>query len=222
MSHPRSVTFAGGAVVFALGDVLRRTVDAGLTSPIAISRAAHEHAAAWQLGGVGMLLGSILMLPFVVATTRAVSGRGRLPLRLGGGLFAAGLLASIGHTVEYFGLHSVFGGTQGLTSAQVAALDRTSEHQPFLIAFIVVFILGMLLGQLTWAVGLWRSGTSPVWLLPLALVDVVAASSGGLAAGVVGLVAWLGVGLVAGGVVPRSGRDEPGLVGDHHRLDPVT
>lgn len=210
MSQPaRSLTFAAGAVVFALGDLLRRTVDAALDGPVAISRAAHDHAVVWQLAGTAMLLGSILMLPLVVAGVRTAEGRGRIPLRIGGVLFAAGLLASVGHAVEYFGLHSVFGAVDGLSPSQVAALDRASEHTPFLIGFIVIFILGMLLGQLAWVVGLWRSGAAPVWLLPVALVDVVAAGSGGLAAGVVGLAAWLGVGLAVGGFAARRvGRPE--------------
>jgi hypothetical protein len=214
--------FLVGAAVFAVGDVLRRTVDGGLEGPVAISRAAHDHALVWQLGGTGMVLGSILMLSLVIATVRSVPGRGRWPLRVGGCLFAAGLFASVGHAVAYFGLMSVFGGAEGLSATQVRALDAASENQPFLLGFIAVFILGMLLGQLVWAVGLWRSGAAPVWLLPIVLVEAVAAGSGGVLAGVVGLAAWVGVGLIVGGSVGAGlSADDTELVGHDHGLDPV-
>jgi hypothetical protein len=202
MSHnPRSFAFAAGAVVFAVGDLLRRTVDAGLTGPVALSRAAHDHAAVWQSAALAMIVGSVLMLPLVARVVAEAAGRGRLPLRIGGSLFVAGLLASVGHAAAYFGLASVFGSTEGLTSAQLARLDHASESQPLLTAIIVVFIAGMLLGQLTWAVGLWRSGAAPVWLLPVVLVEIVAGGTGSVGAGLVGLVAWIGVGLIVGGFV---------------------
>ncbi len=78
-----------------------------------------------------------------------------------------------------------------LDPAAVTAFDTASEHTPFLVGFIVLFVLGLTLGQLVLWFGLWRARLVPVWALLAALVDVVAGNSQGMAAGVIGLVAWV-------------------------------
>ncbi|PKW27782.1 hypothetical protein [Phycicoccus duodecadis] len=184
------VGLVAGAAAFGVGDLLRRSVDTGAGSPNAIVAAVQQHPITWLAAGALSVLATVLMLPAVLSLPDRAMGRGRVPVAVGSALFGLGLIASVGHAVAYFGSYAALA-RAGLDAAQVSAVATATENTPFLIGFILLFVLGLMLGQLVLWFGLWRARLVPVWALLAALVDVVAGNSPGMAAGVVGLIGWV-------------------------------
>ncbi len=199
-------TALGGAALMGLGDLVRRFAEDGASTPTRIVAAFHAHQALALTAGFCMLAGSALLLLAVAASVRAAASRprGRTLVRIGGALFWVGMVASIGHVVAYFGLDLVWGRAE-VGSSTVAVLDKASEAEPLLVTLIILFVLGLTLGQLLWVGGLVRARVVPAWALLAALVDVVAGNTAGVAGGVVSLLAWTAVGVAVAGVVrPRA------------------
>ncbi|NYD40877.1 hypothetical protein [Nocardioides panaciterrulae] len=176
-----------GALCFATGDLLRRTVDGSAATPVELMRAVDAHEGFWLVAGGLSVLAPVLMLPglaWLVATTR---GRGERATRLGAALLALGQLAAVGHAAAFYGLPTI-GTHAGLSASSYDALDRASEHSPLLIGLIVLFILGNVVGTLVLFAGLRRARRVPVWSLVACVVLLATANAGGVAAGVLGLL----------------------------------
>jgi hypothetical protein len=77
------------------------------------------------------------------------------------------------------------------SGAELEALDAASESYPLLVLLIALFIVGMMLGPMVLLVGLRRARRVPIWAVIAAVVFVGAGSTGGVAAGLVGVVAAL-------------------------------
>lgn len=183
-----ALALLAGAVCFAAGDLLRRTVDGSTTStPVELMRAVGEHQGAWLLAGTLSVLAPVLMLPGVAWLLLTTRGRGQRATRTGGVLLALGQLAAVGHAVAFYGLPTL-GVDAGLSAAAYDAVDRASESAPLLIGLIAVFILGNVVGTIVLLVGLRRAGRVPLWSVAACVVFVVAGSGGGLAAGVLGVL----------------------------------
>jgi hypothetical protein len=195
---------AAGAVAFGVGDLLRRLVDVGADSPVELASAVTAHRGLWLAAACCALLGAALLVPGLLAFPGRVAGRGSMLVRAGSGLFALGLLGSVGHTVAYFGLAGIYADAD-VDAATLKTLDSASESSPLLLGLIVVFVLGLVVGQLLLVVGLRRAALVPLWAVAAALVDIAAGNSGGVPAGVVGLLGWAAVGaLLARAVVRES------------------
>ena len=194
-----------GAAALGAGDLLRRSVDTGAGSPNEIVVAVQQHPITWLAAGALFVVATALMLPSVLSLSALAHGRGRVPVRVGSAMFGLGLVASVGHAVAYFGFYAALA-RANLDRAEVTAFDTATEHTPFLVGFILLFVLGLMLGQLVLWFGLWRARLVPVWALLAALVVVVAGNTQGMAAGVVGLVAWV---VATAALAPRLRTSKP-------------
>lgn len=182
-----ALALLAGAVCFATGDLLRRSVDGATSTPAELVRAVADHQGAWLAAGTLSVLASALMLPGVVWLFTTTRGRGRRAARTGAVLLALGQLAAVGHAAAFYGLPTI-GADAALGPSTYAALDRASEGAPLLVGLIAVFILGNVVGTVVLLVGLRRAGRVPLWSVAACVVFVVAGSGGGLAAGVLGVV----------------------------------
>ena len=176
-----------GALCFATGDLLRRTVDGSTSTPVELLRAVDAHGGAWLVAASLSVLAPVLVLPGLAWLISTARGRGRRTTRIGAVLLALGQLAAVGHAVAYYGLPTL-GVHAGLRDSSYAALDRASEHSPLLLGLIVVFALGNIVGAVVLLVGLRRAGRVPVWSVVASVVFVATASVGGVAAGLLGLL----------------------------------
>jgi hypothetical protein len=178
----------GGAVTFSTADLLRRLVTPdNAQDPVGIVHQVAEHSTTWLLAGSLATLSAFLLAPAALAATMLAGGRGRVLTRLGGFLLAAGALASMAHMVGEFGFPSIRAGA-GVGDAAVRALDDVGYGPASVM--IGVFVLGLTLGLLLMMVGLRRAGVVPLWSVIAAVVAIAAGGSGGVLAGVVGVVAW--------------------------------
>lgn len=178
-----------GAVAFSTADLLRRVVnpDNG-QDPVGLVHQVGEHSTTWLLAGSLATLSVFLLAPAALALAMLAGGRGRVLTRLGGLLFAAGVLASMSHMVGEFGFPAIRAAA-GLDDAALRALDDAGYAPAGVM--IALFILGFTVGLLLLMIGLRRAGVVPLWSVIAAVVAIAAGGSGGVAAGVVGVVAWL-------------------------------
>lgn len=182
-----ALSLLAGAICFAAGDLLRRTVDGSTSTPSELMRAVAGHQGVWLLAGSLSILASALMVPGTVWLLATARGRGQRVTRIGAGLLFLGQLAAVGHGVAFYGLPTL-GVDAGTSASAYDALDRASEHSPLLIGLIVVFILGNVIGTLVLFVGLRRAHRVPVWSLVACVVFVATANAAGVAAGALGLL----------------------------------
>ena len=180
-----------GPLLFALADLLRRlVVPSNGSDVLADVRHVHDHSGLWQLAALLAAASVFVLIPSLGAVVGLASDRGLALTRAGSLLLGAGLLASIGHMTAYFGLEGLYDKAE-LDPAAITRIDKPSGAYGPLVGFIPVFIVGMFLGLLLLMIGLRRARVVPIWTVVTALAAIVTGSTGGLAAGVVGLAAWV-------------------------------
>jgi hypothetical protein len=180
-----------GALLFSLGDLLRRTVDSSTgSSPTAIAASVHAQPGVWLVAGLCSALAPVLLIPGVCALVATTRARGSRIVAVGGALVLLGLVASVGHAVAYYAPFALYG-RAGTSPAMIKALDDASESYPMLVVLIIAFIVGVTIGTVALLIGLRRANRVPVWAPVAAVVFAVAGSSGGVAMGVLGIVAAL-------------------------------
>lgn len=180
-----------GAVLFTVGDLLRRLVEPGGTpSATDVTAAVAQHSGAWLAAGLLSVAAAFALVPGLTAVVATARGRGGRATTVGALMVAAGALASVGHAVAFYSPYALFART-GASAADVAALDGASESYPMLVVLIVLFMVGMVIGPVVLFVGLRRARRVPVWAVVAAVVFVASGSTSSVLAGAVGVVASL-------------------------------
>lgn len=208
-----------GPLLFATGDLLRRlVVPSNGSDGLADVRHVHDHPGLWQLAALLAAASVFVLIPGLGAVVGLVSDRGLALTRVGTLLLGAGLLASIGHMTAYFGLDGLYD-KAALDPAAITQVDKASEAYGPLVGFIPLFIVGMFLGLLLLTIGLRRARVVPIWTVVTALAAIVTGSTGGLAAGVVGLAAWVATFTPIALAVLRTADDARPAVAHEESLD---
>jgi hypothetical protein len=179
-----------GPVAFTIGDTLRRVVDHDTNGAVQLTGEVADHSGVWLAAALLSVLAAALFLPGVAALAATATGRGSTVTAVGAYLMGLGLIASVGHAVAFYTPFALYGRAHTTASA-IESLDHESEGYPVLVALIVLFIVGMMLGTLVLLVGLRRAGRIPVWSVVAGLVFVVLGSTAGVWPGVLELVAAL-------------------------------
>lgn len=206
-----AVALVGGAVAFGVADLARRVVLPGNgTVGIAdqVGRVA-GHGGLWLLAGLLMVVGSMVMLPGVARVASSVDGPGARLTRIGGLVLGAGLVASVGHAVAFYGMAGIYP-RSGVATSALQAVEDESNRYPLFILLIVLFAAGLFLGPILLAVGLRRAGRVPVWVPVAAVVFAVTGMVGGVPAGVVGLLAAVATFVPMAGLGGRPGGQAAG------------
>lgn len=178
-----------GPTVFAVGDTLRRVVDADTgSSPTRITAAVHSHPGLWLAAALLEVVAPLLVLPGLAALVVVAQGRGRRTTVVGASLLAVGQVAGVGHAVAYFAPYALFA-EAGTSPSELRAIDRASESWPVLAALIVLFMVGLVVGTLVLFVGLRMAGRVPVWAVVAALLFVVLGGTAGVVEGALGALA---------------------------------
>ena len=184
-----AVGLLAGSLLFTLGDLLRRLVEpSGNPSVAELSRAVGDHSTTWLTAGLLSLLAAPLLVAGVAGLVVDARGRGGRTTRIGATMVVVGGFASIGHAVAFYAPYALYDRARTPVPA-MRALDDASGSYPLLVALIAVFVVGLMLGSIVLFAGLRRARRVPVWTVVAAVVFVAAGSSGGVAAGVVGVLA---------------------------------
>ncbi len=215
MTYPiqRQIGIAGlvlGPLTFAVADLLRRFVEpSSSVTDGKLVAAIHDRPGLWLTAGLLSAASAFLFLPGIVAIVARARGRGAALTQIGGYLFAGGVLASIGHMSEYFGVFGTYekAGINDRTIKQLGAASYLPGN-----VFIAVFLVGMFLGLLLMMIGLRRSGAIPIWAVVAALVAIVVGSSGGVSIGVIGVIAWLTAFIPVARAIAAESMTVPGRV----------
>jgi hypothetical protein len=207
-----AAALVAGALLFSLGDVLRRAVEpAGAASAAATTAAVASHQAAWTAAASLQVLSAFFLVAGACTAFGSTRGRGARTTDIGACLVGAGAIASVGHAVAFYTPYSLFA-RAGTPEAALTAIDDASERLPVLALLVLTFMVGLMVGTLVLAVGTWRARRAPAWVLVPAVAFVAAGATSGTAAGLVGLVAAV----VTFGLVARAIVREPA-----ERLDPA-
>ncbi|KQX67046.1 hypothetical protein [Angustibacter sp. Root456] len=213
MHHPLVPSrFAGagllaGVLAFSAGDLLRRVVEpTDASSAAAITASVDAQTGLWLAAGLLELASAALLLVGALSARRLASARGARLTAIGGGLLVAGAVASVGHTIGYFGTYAGYADS-GLDASTLNGLSQANDVLGGVA--IAVFMLGMLLGPVLLTIGLRRAGVVPIWVPVAAVVFVVAGAVSGVAAGVVGLLAGLASLGVVGATMLRAAASRP-------------
>lgn len=180
-----------GPLLFTLGDLLRRMIEpSGSPSATAITHTVGQHGGAWLAAGLLSVAAAFCFVPGVLGLIPGTRGRGHRVTTAGAVMVGVGAMASIGHAVAFYAPYALYDRAH-TTGPQLEAIDRASESYPLLVALIVLFIAGMMLGSIVLLVGLRRARRVPIWSVVAAVVFVVAGTTNGVGAGVLGIVAAL-------------------------------
>jgi len=178
-----------GPLAFTLGDLLRRiVVPAGSPSAVSITQAVSDHQAGWLAAGLLNLLAGFLLVPAALALIPVTGGRGARATTVGAIMVAIGSVAAAAHSVAFFSPYALYGKASAPDST-ITAIDNASESYPLLLAVIALFMIGMMLGSLVLFIGLRRARRVPIWSVVAVVVFVACGSTGGVAAGLLGVVA---------------------------------
>ena len=182
-----------GSLLFTLGDLCRRLVEpSGTPTPRDVADAVSDHGSLWLLAGILSVVAAFCLVAGVTGPITTASGRGARITTIGALLVGVGAISSVGHTVAFYSPFALYAEAQ-TSGNELEALDRASESYPLLVMLIVLFIVGMMLGTITLAVGLRRARRVPIWSVVSAVVFVATGSIGGVAAGLLGIVAAMGL-----------------------------
>jgi hypothetical protein len=206
LSRTAGPALVAGVLAFSLGDLLRRLVEpADASSASAVTAAVAAHSSRWLAAGLLELVAAALLLVGALSVPRLVPARGGRLTAVGSGLLAAGAVASVGHTIGYYGTYAQYADSR-LDGAPLNDLSQANDVLGGVA--IAVFMLGLLLGPVLLTIGLRRAGVVPVWV-PVAAVVFVAGAVSGVAAGVAGLVAGLASLGVVGVTMLRTAASRP-------------
>jgi len=202
-----------GPLAFTFGDLLRRIVEPdGSPKASAITAAVNDHTGLWLLAGLLSIVAAFCIVPGVLALIPR-DGRGSVLTTIGVAMVTIGGVASAGHAVAFYAPYALY--ARANTSADaLTALDDASESYPLLVALIVLFIAGMMLGTIVLFLGLRRARRVPIWSVLAAVVFVACGSTGGVLPGIIGIVAALaafGPAAASVGEIGRGRVREPGV-----------
>lgn len=178
-----------GPLTFTLGDLLRRiVVPSGSPTAVSITQAVAANQAAWLTAGLLNLLTGFLLLPGVLALIPVSGGRGARATTIGAVMVGVGAVAAAAHSVAFFSPYALYDRASASDST-ITGLDNASESYPLLVAVIALFMVGMMLGSLVLFIGLRRARRVPIWSVIAVVVFVACGSTGGVAPGLLGVVA---------------------------------
>lgn len=187
-----AISLVLGPLLLTVGDTLRRMVEPSGSnlSGADIANAAGHHGAMWLAAGLLEIAAAVFLVVGVAGLSATAGGRGSRVTTVGAVMVGVGAIASVGHAMGYFFYYAALSAAHFATP-QIEALDRAGDTYPMLVAVLVLFIVGLEVGTLVLFAGLRRAGRVPVWAVLAALAFVVLAETGGVATGILGIVAAL-------------------------------
>ena len=204
------------AAPFAFGgsDVIRLSIEGGVREGSEQLAAIAANSGLWQVATVLNMVGVVLFVPAVLGLMHLLRERSAVLGHLGGGLALIGFLGWAAHNAKYYG----FMGAVSTSEINRGEMVRFIEHwvmSPDTIVYVLMFLVGGLLGMLLLSIGLYRARVTYRWAAALFLLGTVLyivnsftpASENMLAVGVLHALIAVGLGATGVGVLAMSDAD---------------
>lgn len=127
---------------------------------------------AWQVATVLNMLGIVLFVPAVLGLLHLLHHRGAVLGHIGGGLFLIGLLGFAAHNAGYYGTLGAVS-APGIDQEQMIRFWQASETVPGNLVWLLMFLIGYVLGMVLLGVGLFWARVVPRWTAALIVLYVV-------------------------------------------------
>ncbi|MFD3457806.1 hypothetical protein ACFWVC_37205 [Streptomyces sp. NPDC058691] len=167
-----ALSFAALAAAPLFGLVSELVVPRDTTNtPADELRFVSAHAGAFLLADLLAIVGAALFVVGLVRLVPAVSGRGRVAVRIGGTMAIAGSLALVAHPFLLLAIRDL------ATAENLTAMAQANDAISNGVAAMVILVARLLafdLGLVVLTIGLWRAGALPVWLAPAGFLALFA------------------------------------------------
>jgi uncharacterized membrane protein YgdD (TMEM256/DUF423 family) len=191
-------------LAFGGSDVIRLSIEGGVRGSEQLAAMAASPGL-WQLTAVLNMVGVVLFVPAILGLMHLLRERSTVLGHVGGGLALMGFLGWAAHNRGYYGFMGA-ASTSEIDRGEMVRFIGHWETTPDTIVYVLMFLVGHLLGMLLLSIGLYRARVTYRWAAALFLLGSVLyivnsfspASESMLAVGV--LHALIAVGLGATGV----------------------
>jgi hypothetical protein len=164
---------------------------------------------AWQVATVLNMLGIVLFVPAVLGLLHLLHHRGAILGHIGGGLLLIGLLGFAAHNAAYYGTLGAVS-APGIDQEQMIRFWQASETVPGNLVWLLMFVIGYVLGMFLLGVGLFWARVVPRWtaaLIVLYVVGFVFAEASLLIALISWMLLFVGLGTIGFMLLRQSDAD---------------
>ncbi len=201
-------------LAFGGSDVIRLSIEGGAEEGSEQFAAIAANSGPWQLATILNMAGVVLFVPAIFGLMHLMRARSTVLSHVGGGLALIGFLGWAAHNTRYYG----FMGAASTSEIERGEMVRFIRHwmaTPDTIVYVLMFLVGSLLGMLLLSIGLYRARVTYRWAAALfalgAALYVVnsftPASESMLAVGVLHALLAVGLGATGVGVLAMSDAD---------------
>jgi hypothetical protein len=170
-------TIAGACLIaaplaFGGSDVIRLSIEGGADEGAGQLAAIAASPGLWQAAAVLNMVGVILFVPAVLGLMHLMRERSTVISHVGGGLALIGFLGWAAHNTRYYG----FMGAASTSDTDRGEFVRFIEHwmtTPDTLIYVLMFLVGGLLGMLLLSIGLYRARVTYRWAATLFLAGSV-------------------------------------------------
>lgn len=212
-------TVAGLALIsaplaFGGSDVIRLYIEGGAQEGAEQLAAIAASPGLWQAAAALNMIGIILFVPAILGLMHLLRERSTVLGHVGGGLALIGFLGWAAHNRGYYGFMGA-ASTSEIERGQMVGFIEHSMMTPNTVYYVLMFLVGSLLGMLFLSVGLYRARVTYRWAAALFLLGTVLydvnsftpASESMLAVGVLHALIAVGLGGTGLAVLAMSDAD---------------
>lgn len=166
------ICLVAAPLAFGASDVIRLSIEGGAAEGAGQLAAIAASSGLWQLAGALNMLGVVLFVPAVLGLMHLLRERSTVFGHLGGGLALIGFLGWAAHNRGYFGFMGA-ASTSGIDHARMVGFIEHWATTPDTGYYVLMFLVGGLLGMLLLSIGLYRARVTYRWAAALFLLGTV-------------------------------------------------
>lgn len=159
-------------LTFGGADVIRLSIEGGAAEGAEQLAAIAASPGLWQVAAALDMVGIVLFVPAILGLMHLLRERSTVLGHIGGGLALIGFLGWAAHNRGYYGFMGA-ASTSEIPHSQMAGFIEHWITTPDTIYYVLMFLLGSLLGMLLLSIGLYRARVTYRWAATLFLLGTV-------------------------------------------------
>lgn len=153
-------------LVFGGSDVIRLSIEGGVKEGSEQLAAIAASPGLWEVAAILNMVGVILFVPAVLGLMHLLRERSTVLGHVGGGLALIGFLGWAAHNTRYYGFMGA-ASTSEIDRGEMVRFIGHWETTPDTIVYVLMFLVGHLLGMLLLSIGLYRARATYRWAAAL-------------------------------------------------------